>query len=135
MIPKFRAWYMPFGPKGPMQEMVHEKASSILVFAEMSPDKYIVEQFTGLKDRNGKDVYEGDIVKYTAEDGDSFLAPVKYFAADGYPAFDIPTAFIPYWHFESNVLSAGMAENSIEVVGNIHDSPELLEAQHDTQPD
>ncbi|MEN2308356.1 YopX family protein [Lentilactobacillus parabuchneri] len=88
-----------------------------------------IEQSTGLKDANDNPIYEGDIVKYTAEDGDSFLAPVKYFAADGYPAFDIPTAFIPYWHFESNVLSAGMAENSIEVVGNIHDSPELLEAE------
>lgn len=126
---KFRAWHMPFGPKGPMQEMVHGKSSSILALAEMSPDKYIVEQSTGLKDANDNPIYEGDIVKYTAEDGDSFLAPVKYFAADGYPAFDIPTAFIPYWHFESNVLSAGMEENSIEVVGNIHDSPELLEAE------
>ena len=59
---KFRAWYMPFGPKGAMQEMVHGKASSILAFAEMSPDKYIVEQFTGLKDSSGDDIYENDLV-------------------------------------------------------------------------
>lgn len=64
MIPNFRAWNMPFGPKGPMQEMVYGKASSILAFAEMSPDKYIVEQSTGMKDANGNMIYENDIIKY-----------------------------------------------------------------------
>lgn len=54
MVPKFRAWYMPFGPKWPMQGMVHGKASSILALAEMSPDEYIVEQYTGLKDTSSK---------------------------------------------------------------------------------
>ena len=143
MIPKFRAWDKETEQYFKVLAIDFESKIVSCRYFEwkngpsnpINLDDLALEQFTGLKDVNGKDIYEGDIVKYTAEDGDSFLAPVKYFAADGYPAFDIPTAFIPYWHFESNVLSAGMAENSIEVVGNIHDSPELLEAQHDTQPD
>ncbi|WP_024526677.1 YopX family protein [Levilactobacillus brevis] len=64
MVPKFRAWHMPFGPKGPMQEMVHGRAGSILTQAEMTPDDYIVEQYTGLKDANGNMIYENDIIKY-----------------------------------------------------------------------
>lgn len=109
----FDGWTDNFGNKGRLKDIA-------------------IEQYTGLKDVNSNEIYEGDIVKYTAEDGDSFLAPVKYFAAVDYPAFDIPTAFIPYyWYFESNVLSAGMAENSIEVVGNIHDNLELLEESNE----
>ncbi|MFT8407942.1 YopX family protein [Liquorilactobacillus satsumensis] len=84
----------------------------------------VLEQYTGLKDKNGKEIYEGSLVKYT-EDGDSFISEVKYFGNDDYPAFDIeaPSAF----YFESNVLSSGVANNCLEVVGNIHENPELLE--------
>lgn len=87
-------------------------------------DTAIWEQDTGLQDKNGKEIYEGSLVKYT-EDGDSFISEVKYFGNDDYPAFDIeaPSAF----YFESNVLSSGIANNCLEVVGNIHENPELLE--------
>lgn len=123
MVPKFRAWHMPFGSKGPMQEMIHGKASIILAFAEMSPDKYIVEQYTGLKDANGNKIYEGDIVnssyKYAQpkisqvimEDGNSYIL-----------GEDLATG---------NEMLVSDHINEIEVIGNVHMNPELLEAQHD----
>lgn len=126
---KFRAWHMPFGPKGPMQEMVHGKASRILALAEMSPDEYIdgyiVEQYTGLKDANGKEIYEGDIIKFF---GANKKAKVKrefrvvIYKADRYGA-----------GFNSIIQNkehnyGGISPAQDIVVGNVHENPELLEA-------
>jgi len=130
MVPKFRAWHMPFGPKGPMQEMVHGKASSILAFAEMSPDEYIVEQFTGLKDAEGKEIYENDIIKYFGAN-----KRVKIKTTYGIVFFDSE-----HGCFNSRIQNEEHNKGGISplddlIVGNVHENPELLEAQHDTQSD
>ncbi|WP_249208075.1 YopX family protein [Levilactobacillus brevis] len=134
MVPKFRAWNMPFGPKGPMQEMVHGKASSILAFAEMSPDEYIVEQSTGLKDANGKEIFEGDVVVPVM----TILGKVKRMA---HP-FEVRASHYVYEKWIATYVSdrgfgvdGWYMGHQIEVIGNVHDNPELLEAQHDTRTD
>lgn len=88
----------------------------------------VVEQFTGLYDKDGKEIYEGDLVKYTDDYGSFFISEVKYFAdVDGYPAFDITSPSIFDWDFESNLLSYGTTYNCLTVVGNIHENADLLE--------
>ena len=119
---KFRAWHMPFGPKEPMQEMVHGKASSILAFAEMSPDKYIVEQSTGLKDANGKEIYEGDIIKYFGAN-----KHVKIKTTYGIVFYDSE-----HGCFNSRIQNEEHNKGGISplddlIVGNVHENPELLE--------
>jgi uncharacterized phage protein (TIGR01671 family) len=116
---KFRAWYMPLGKYGAMQEMVYSRASHILALAEMEPEKYIPEQFTGLKDVNGKDIYEGDIIKSSykyaqpkvsqiiIEDGNSYIL-----------GEDLATG---------NEMLVSDHIGEIEVIGNVHTNPELLE--------
>ena len=109
---------MPFGPKGPMQEMVHEEASSILVHAIISPDQYIVEQYTGLKDVNGKGIYEGDIVKSSYKYAQPKISQVIMEDGNSYIlGEDLATG---------NEMLVSDHINEIEVISNVHMNPELL---------
>ena len=128
---KFRAWHMPFGPKGPMREMVYGKASSILAFSEMSPDEYVVEQYTGLKDINGKEIYECDILATSSMLlGSQVTDYLKVDWREDYAGFfcgETPLyACLSEWDNDIRC-----PQTFPEIVGNIHTNPELLEVQHD----
>ena len=112
---KFRAWYMPFGKYGAMQEMVYSTASHILALAEMEPEKYIPEQFTGLTDVNGKDIYEGDIVSCKNEyQGTDYTGKVMFFNG----GFCVWTGGFRNYVWEDMIP---------KIIGNVHENPELLE--------
>lgn len=78
-------------------------------------DKETLGQYTGLHDKNGKEIYEGDILK-SIQWNDIYL--VKY----------IGTAFY-LWRKGNNgfnkITTWNNAEKS-EIIGNIYDNPELL---------
>ena len=89
----------------------------------LDDDRYIVEQCTGLKDKNGKLIYEGDIVK---QGGHIYKVIFSYenVASCGccVPAFD-GCGFV----IENEWGRGDLTDNSLEVIGNIHENPELLE--------
>ncbi|MCD7640694.1 YopX family protein [Listeria monocytogenes] len=86
-----------------------------------------VGQFTGLKDKNGKKIFEGDIVEVTGDEDYEFTSIVEYFGEGDYPAFDMRAP--EDYYFESNTFSEILMSSSYElgVIGNIHENPELLE--------
>ncbi|WP_445623554.1 YopX family protein [Lacticaseibacillus paracasei] len=93
-------------------------------------DDSVLLEYTGLHDKNGREIYEGDILKVTSEDGESYVATVKWFGDEGYPAFDL--AGIPAaWCYESNALVT-IFESGVEtceVIGNIFEEKQLLEGK------
>jgi len=71
--------------------------------------------FTGLHDKNGKEIYEGDIVAYNKDYGGDKTFEVEYKKG----GFTI-----------QNALIGVCKQESLEVIGNIYENPELLEGDN-----
>ena len=114
---KFRAWYKPFGDRGVFPGR-YVYGNKVISFHNMSPDKYELEQYTGLHDVNGIEIYEGDIVSASSGvPGDleeNITGEVKY--EDG-----------SYW-VDSGSKGTRLWSETVfmKVIGNIHENPELL---------
>ena len=84
-------------------------------------DHETVGQFTGLTDKNGNRIFEGDIVLF------DYIG--KNRGVNGKAVVDFNNGkFGVFWGWHNEFVSLdGFANSTSEVIGNIHDNPELLE--------
>ena len=111
MILKFRAWDKETQAMNGMAEIYRNKKQEI----ELHPrdGNIILMSFTGLVDKNGKDIFEGDIVSIDTDEFD--LLVVKYEAGI-------------YWLMDGEESMEYLSDyyNYVTVVGNIYENAEMV---------
>ena len=82
-------------------------------------DSNTIGQFTGLQDKNGNEIYEGDIVR-------TLVSRLNATKNKKYRNFVIRYDAPHFWNGYDSILMRPMY---MEVIGNIHDNPELLKQE------
>ena len=152
MIPKFRFYSKRMNKIGivislkPLRNRVYVEWDDTLSGTENIDDNGILMQSTGLLDKKGNDVFEGDVVElhhftenYSTTGGfyegeESLVGVVRY----GYTDDEIKyfgKVYPPRWFFENRyrVLDfsdlSGLHEESFKIIGDIYQNPELVEVE------
>ena len=139
MIPKFRGISIADDSKGKMQygyliadgeqafiinEVVEANEQYITIGSWCPVDPKTIEQSTGLKDKNGKEIFEGDILGI---DTDEEVVNVNIYWDSKHALF----MFESEKYNEKDLLAELVEDNTypFEIVGNIYENPELLEVE------
>ena len=98
--------------------------SSAIAFEDYHVDQNTVGQFTGLCDKNGKEIFEGDIVKKH----DPYNVNTSDYTGEGIwgkGRWKVPNFYLGC-RFEADLFFDDFAGRKQEIIGSIYDNPELI---------
>ena len=81
-------------------------------------ENYILMQYTGLKDKNGKEIYEGDIV---IQNGEKIVVKYGINEVDAFEGIGFNL-----WSFYGEKPNGKRLKSELKLIGNIYENPELL---------
>lgn len=129
MIPKFRMWnritsklHCVYGLYFDSKEIQYTDEVGILRFIKF--ENTILMQSTGLHDKNGKEIFEGDILAIETDEG---ILNVNIFWDSKHALF----MFESKKYNEEDLLAELVEDNTypFEIAGNIYENPELFEVE------
>ena len=134
---KFRAWHKEKKKMLSYGELFNIDCSGEYPFLALAaghyedciePLKVELMQYTGLQDKNGVDIYEGDIIKadYNFEGYPYNICGFIVFFNGSFCAKTQEETFVI---FNNNRPLMDLVRDSIEIIGNIYENPELLEGE------
>lgn len=103
---KFRAWHKPF--KDNDFGAGYKYGNNVISFHDMSAEKYEVEQYTGLHNDEGAELYEGDIL---LDPDTGYIVGAVEYREDS------------FWCGDDRLIDC----IDCQVIGNVHENSELLE--------
>ena len=129
MIPRFRAWDKEFKEMVQVDALVFDEQITKATYKNGNVVKedlknYVLMQSTGLRDKNGKEIFEGDVLKVTNlsswlevvsfnEDKAMFVSKETKRKVEETPLYDL---------FNTDIFE-------VEIIGNIHTNPKLAEVK------
>lgn len=92
----------------------------------LDPDngRYVIEQTTGLTDKNGTEIYEGDICSFTSKTGNHMGVVER---TDNLASFRLRMVKNNFRYTFSKLDTMGVNLDTLKVIGSIHENPELME--------
>lgn len=109
---KERFWFRAWDKKS--QSFLYFGIATVSILVEKF-SRLIIEQCTGLKDKNGVLIYEGDIVKFYEHNYEVY--------------FNENTSAMDIWNEKKELGYSLYYHEELEVIGNIHKNPDLLKGE------